>query len=62
MGTLILEADMNVNRPINMEEFILLPHSRHPWYAEQITFMLMNTDNTYFLHFGSAGSTSHLVY
>ena len=35
MDTLILEADVNGNRAIDMDEFILL-HSRHPWYAEQV--------------------------
>ena len=35
MDTLILEADVNGDRAIDMDEFILL-HSRHPWYAEQV--------------------------
>lgn len=41
---LILEADTNFDRLIDMEEYIKL-HETHPWFSEQITFMLMNTDN-----------------
>ena len=44
MEALILEADVNSIPAIDVDKFLLL-HSRYPLYAEQITFMLMNTDN-----------------
>ena len=39
MDALVLEADVNGDRAIDMDEFILL-HSKHPWYAEQVSGFL----------------------
>lgn len=59
MDTLMLEADVNGDRAIDMDEYIRL-HSNHPWYAEQITFMLMNTDNNHFLTRGEIIEASRI--
>ncbi len=39
----IYEADLNKDRGIDIAEYIKL-HENHPWYSEQLAFMLMNTD------------------
>lgn len=45
---LISEADTNGDRVITMDEYLKL-HERHPWYAEQVSFLLVNTDNNDYL-------------
>jgi Ca2+-binding EF-hand superfamily protein len=35
-------------------------HRHHPWYAEQITFMLMNTDNNHHLSRGELIEASRI--
>jgi len=48
MDRLIKEADLNSDRVIEEAEYLKL-HKKHPWYSEQLTFMLINTDNNKFL-------------
>ena len=60
MDALILEADVNSNRAIDVDKFLLL-HSRHPLYAEQITFILMNTDTNNLLTRGELIEASRML-
>jgi len=48
MDRLISEADLNNDRVIDMAEYLKL-HEKHPWYTEQLSFLLLNTDNNKFL-------------
>ena len=41
-------ADLNRNQAMDMNEYIKL-HEKHPWFAEKLAFMLVNTDNNGFL-------------
>ncbi|CAB4065001.1 unnamed protein product [Lepeophtheirus salmonis] len=42
------EADLNGDRYVDNGEYIKL-HERHPWYSEQIAFLIINSDNDGYL-------------
>lgn len=48
MDRWISEADLNNDRVVDMTEYLKL-HEKHPWYSEQLSFLLVNTDNNKYL-------------
>lgn len=48
VSKMLEEADMDENGKIDLTEYIKM-HERHPWFGEQLTFMIVNTDSNDYL-------------